>query len=59
MHKPRNRKRRQGGFTLIEILVVVTIIGVLAGLVVVVTLYSGVRYFMNARGVIRMPGTSS
>jgi CDP-diacylglycerol--glycerol-3-phosphate 3-phosphatidyltransferase len=32
---------------------------VLAGLVVVVTLYSGVRYFMNARGIIRMPGTSS
>jgi len=28
---------------------------VLAGVVVVVTLASGVRYFMNARGVIRMP----
>ncbi len=32
---------------------------VLAAAVVVVTLYSGVRYFMKARGVIRMPGTSS
>jgi CDP-diacylglycerol---glycerol-3-phosphate 3-phosphatidyltransferase len=31
---------------------------ILAGVVVVVTLASGVRYFMNARGVIRMPGTS-
>jgi CDP-diacylglycerol--glycerol-3-phosphate 3-phosphatidyltransferase len=31
----------------------------LAILVVVVTLYSGVRYFMNARGVIRMPGSST
>jgi CDP-diacylglycerol--glycerol-3-phosphate 3-phosphatidyltransferase len=31
---------------------------ILAGLVVIVTLYSGVRYFMNARGIIRMPGTS-
>jgi CDP-diacylglycerol---glycerol-3-phosphate 3-phosphatidyltransferase len=30
---------------------------VLAGLVVAVTLISGVRYFLNARGVIRMPGT--
>jgi CDP-diacylglycerol--glycerol-3-phosphate 3-phosphatidyltransferase len=30
---------------------------VLAGVVVVVTLASGVRYFMNARGVIRMPGS--
>ena len=29
---------------------------ILAGVVVVVTLASGVRYFMNARGVIRMPG---
>lgn len=29
----------------------------LAGVVVVVTLASGVRYFMNARGVIRMPGS--
>jgi hypothetical protein len=27
--------------------------------VVVVTLWSGVRYFMNARGVIRIPGSSS
>jgi CDP-diacylglycerol--glycerol-3-phosphate 3-phosphatidyltransferase len=26
--------------------------------VVVVTLWSGIRYFMNARGVIRIPGTS-
>jgi CDP-diacylglycerol--glycerol-3-phosphate 3-phosphatidyltransferase len=32
---------------------------ILAIVVVVVTLYSGVRYFMNARGVIRMPGTSN
>jgi CDP-diacylglycerol---glycerol-3-phosphate 3-phosphatidyltransferase len=32
---------------------------VLAGVVVVVTLASGVRYFMNARGVIRMPGSPS
>ena len=31
---------------------------ILAVVVVVVTLASGVRYFMNARGVIRMPGTS-
>jgi len=31
---------------------------VLAGVVVIVTLASGVRYFMNARGVIRMPGSS-
>jgi CDP-diacylglycerol---glycerol-3-phosphate 3-phosphatidyltransferase len=29
----------------------------LAGVVVVVTLASGVRYFMNARGVIRRPGS--
>ena len=39
--------------------VAVVIQWVLAVVVVVVTLYSGVRYFMNARGVIRMPGTSS
>lgn len=32
---------------------------ILAGVVVVVTLASGVRYFMNARGVIRMPGSAS
>jgi len=32
---------------------------VLAAVVVIVTLASGVRYFLNARGVIRMPGTSS
>ena len=32
--------------------------GSLAILVVIVTLYSGIRYFMNARGIIRMPGTS-
>lgn len=32
---------------------------ILAIAVVVVTLYSGVRYFMNARGVIRMPGTTN
>ena len=31
----------------------------LIGVVVVVTLWSGIRYFMNARGVIRIPGTSS
>jgi len=30
---------------------------VLAGVVVIVTLASGVRYFLNARGVIRMPGS--
>jgi CDP-diacylglycerol--glycerol-3-phosphate 3-phosphatidyltransferase len=30
---------------------------ILAGVVVLVTLASGVRYFMNARGVIRMPGS--
>lgn len=30
---------------------------ILAGVVVVVTLASGVRYFLNARGVIRMPGS--
>jgi CDP-diacylglycerol--glycerol-3-phosphate 3-phosphatidyltransferase len=29
---------------------------ILAGVVVIVTLASGVRYFMNARGVIHMPG---
>jgi CDP-diacylglycerol---glycerol-3-phosphate 3-phosphatidyltransferase len=39
--------------------VAVIIQWVLAGVVVAVTLYSGVRYFMNARGVIRMPGTSA
>jgi CDP-diacylglycerol---glycerol-3-phosphate 3-phosphatidyltransferase len=30
----------------------------LVAVVVVVTLLSGIRYFMNARGVIRIPGTS-
>jgi CDP-diacylglycerol--glycerol-3-phosphate 3-phosphatidyltransferase len=30
---------------------------ILTGVVVIVTLASGVRYFMNARGVIRMPGS--
>ena len=30
---------------------------ILAGVVVIVTLASGVRYFLNARGVIRMPGS--
>ena len=39
--------------------VAVVIQWVLAVAVVIVTLYSGVRYFMNARGVIRMPGTST
>jgi CDP-diacylglycerol--glycerol-3-phosphate 3-phosphatidyltransferase len=39
--------------------VAVVIQWILAGLVVIVTLYSGIRYFMNARGIIRMPGTSS
>jgi CDP-diacylglycerol---glycerol-3-phosphate 3-phosphatidyltransferase len=38
--------------------VAVIIQWILAAVTVVVTLYSGVRYFMNARGVIRMPGTS-
>jgi CDP-diacylglycerol--glycerol-3-phosphate 3-phosphatidyltransferase len=38
--------------------VAVVIQWLLAAVVVIVTLYSGVRYFMNARGVIRMPGTS-
>jgi CDP-diacylglycerol--glycerol-3-phosphate 3-phosphatidyltransferase len=38
--------------------VAVVIQWILAALVVIVTLYSGVRYFMNARGIIRMPGTS-
>ena len=37
--------------------VAVVIQWILAGVVVIVTLASGVRYFMNARGVIRMPGT--
>jgi CDP-diacylglycerol---glycerol-3-phosphate 3-phosphatidyltransferase len=32
---------------------------ILAGVVVVVTLASGVRYFLNARGIIRMPGSPS
>jgi len=32
---------------------------ILAGVVVIVTLASGVRYFVNARGVIRMPGSPS
>lgn len=32
---------------------------ILAIVVVVVTLASGVRYFVNARGVIRIPGTGS
>ena len=31
---------------------------ILAAVVVVVTLASGVRYFLNARGVIRMPGSA-
>lgn len=39
--------------------VAMTIQWILAAVVVIVTLYSGVRYFMNARGVIRMPGTSN
>ena len=30
---------------------------ILAGVVVIITLASGVRYFLNARGVIRMPGS--
>jgi CDP-diacylglycerol--glycerol-3-phosphate 3-phosphatidyltransferase len=38
--------------------VAVIIQWILAVVVVVVTLYSGVRYFMNARGIIRVPGTS-
>jgi CDP-diacylglycerol--glycerol-3-phosphate 3-phosphatidyltransferase len=38
--------------------VAVVIQWILAALVVIVTLYSGIRYFMNARGIIRMPGTS-
>ena len=37
--------------------VAVVIQWILAAVVVVVTLASGVRYFMNARGVIRMPGS--
>jgi CDP-diacylglycerol--glycerol-3-phosphate 3-phosphatidyltransferase len=32
---------------------------ILASVVVIVTLVSGVRYFLNARGVIRMPGSLS
>jgi CDP-diacylglycerol---glycerol-3-phosphate 3-phosphatidyltransferase len=39
--------------------VAVIIQWILAVVVVIVTLASGVRYFMNARGVIRMPGTSN
>jgi CDP-diacylglycerol---glycerol-3-phosphate 3-phosphatidyltransferase len=39
--------------------VAVIIQWILAVIVVVVTLYSGIRYFMNARGIIRMPGTSN
>ncbi len=39
--------------------VAVIIQWILAVVVVIVTLASGVRYFMNARGVIRMPGTTS
>jgi hypothetical protein len=31
---------------------------VLAAVVVIVTLASGVNYFLNARGLIRMPGSS-
>jgi CDP-diacylglycerol--glycerol-3-phosphate 3-phosphatidyltransferase len=38
--------------------VAVIIQWVLAVVVVIVTLASGVRYFLNARGVIRMPGSS-
>jgi CDP-diacylglycerol--glycerol-3-phosphate 3-phosphatidyltransferase len=37
--------------------VAIIIQGILAGVVVIVTLVSGVRYFMNARGVIHMPGS--
>ena len=39
--------------------VAVVIQWILAALVVIVTLYSGIRYFINARGIIRMPGASS
>ncbi len=39
--------------------VAVVIQWILAVVVVIVTLASGVRYFLNARGVIRMPGTTS
>jgi CDP-diacylglycerol--glycerol-3-phosphate 3-phosphatidyltransferase len=39
--------------------VAVVIQWILAGLVVIVTLYSGIRYFMNARGIIRMPGAGN
>jgi len=39
--------------------VAVVIQWILAVVVVIVTLYSGVRYFMNARGVIRLPGTNT
>ncbi len=38
--------------------VAVIIEWVLAVVVVVVTLASGIRYFLNARGVIRMPGST-
>ena len=34
------------------------VVDTLIAAVVAVTLWSGVRYFLNARGVIRMPGTS-
>ena len=37
--------------------VAVVIQWILAAVVVIVTLASGVRYFLNARGVIRMPGS--
>jgi CDP-diacylglycerol--glycerol-3-phosphate 3-phosphatidyltransferase len=37
--------------------VAIVIQWILAGVVVIVTLASGVRYFLNARGVIRMPGS--
>ena len=39
--------------------VAVVIQWILAAVVVIVTLYSGVRYFINARGVIRMPGANT